>query len=129
MWSLRSERQRKTARFAPLFHTTRSSALILLLKEAKPATGRKRLHCNVCLACVCVCGTSRAEGGEAAGVELETSCLCTAFKVSGALHAHSLQHNCEGDIQNKTIKPTPRLLFFSLPPLLSSGHHITVYSF
>ena len=138
----------KTAQFACLFHTSHSFALILLLKEAKPATGRKRLHCNVCLGCVCMCvyvcvcvcvcvcvsvclcGTSR---GEAADVELETSCLCTTFKVLGLLCAHSLHHDCEVLIQNKTTKQTclhysplllpPPLFFFASSLVPGPSHH------
>lgn len=40
-------------RSASAFHISRSFALILLLNWANPATGRKRLHCNVCLGRVC----------------------------------------------------------------------------
>lgn len=40
---------------SPLFYLSHSFALIVLLNWAKPATGRKRLGCSVCLtACVSV---------------------------------------------------------------------------
>lgn len=48
-----SGRKKKTpAQFASCVHISHSVALIFLLKEAKPATGRKHLHCNVWLGCV-----------------------------------------------------------------------------
>lgn len=57
MWSetCRYETQQNETVYFSLSYISLFCSLILLLKEAKPATGRKRLHCNVCLGCVCTC--------------------------------------------------------------------------
>ena len=104
--SLWSERLRKTTQFACLSHISHSVGLIWLLKEAKPATGRKRLHCNVCLGYVCV---------------YVCACVCVGYEQGGGgwcwtwniMSLHNVQGfrgvsftflttRCEGGIQNKT---------------------------
>lgn len=74
----------------------RSVSLIVHLKESKVATGRKRSHCDVCLVDV-----GDASRGEAAGLDLKTSCLCVVFKVSG---------RCVHIPYNMTVKGTFRTL-------------------
>ncbi|MEQ2313352.1 hypothetical protein AMECASPLE_001112 [Ameca splendens] len=58
--------------------------------------------------------------GEAAGVGLVTSHLCTMFMVSGSLGTHSPQHGHEGSIKKNTRSPAPlRHSLFTLHYLLS----------